>query len=277
MYDHGVIASPIGTAFEMAPPLIATKADLDETVRVAALAIDEVARRTPAHVMARTPFTEPVACRARGRECMPRPRAARVRGSVCSLARARRISDDEMAISRSGPGGPSPHRGNLPRALRGRRRLPGRAATASSARREVAPDRARSVGRAASPRPSGRESGWGERLARISSVTAVYDGPDRSISMVSISSRRAGSASSSMASRSQSLLTIWPVLCGGGRPEPRQRARGQAPHATRARCTDGRCGPGRRFRQGPRCAAARRARHDAPGGRTSSRRSPPGR
>jgi adenosylmethionine-8-amino-7-oxononanoate aminotransferase len=44
MYDHGVIASPIGTAFELAPPLIATKADLDETVRVAALAIDEVVR-----------------------------------------------------------------------------------------------------------------------------------------------------------------------------------------------------------------------------------------
>ena len=44
MYDHGVIASPIGTAFELAPPLIATKADIDETVRVAAQAIDEVAR-----------------------------------------------------------------------------------------------------------------------------------------------------------------------------------------------------------------------------------------
>jgi putrescine aminotransferase len=44
MYDHGVIASPIGTAFEIAPPLIATKADIEETVRVAALAIDEVAR-----------------------------------------------------------------------------------------------------------------------------------------------------------------------------------------------------------------------------------------
>jgi adenosylmethionine-8-amino-7-oxononanoate aminotransferase len=44
MYDHGVIVSPIGTAFELAPPLIATKADLDETVRVAALAIDEIAR-----------------------------------------------------------------------------------------------------------------------------------------------------------------------------------------------------------------------------------------
>ena len=44
MYEHGVIASPIGTAFELAPPLIASKADLDETVRVAAWAIDEVAR-----------------------------------------------------------------------------------------------------------------------------------------------------------------------------------------------------------------------------------------
>lgn len=44
MYDYGVIASPIGTAFEMAPPLIATKADIDEAVRVAARAIDEVAR-----------------------------------------------------------------------------------------------------------------------------------------------------------------------------------------------------------------------------------------
>ena len=43
-YDHGVIASPIGTAFELAPPLIASKADIDEAVRVAALAIDEVAR-----------------------------------------------------------------------------------------------------------------------------------------------------------------------------------------------------------------------------------------
>ncbi|MFN8593995.1 MAG: aspartate aminotransferase family protein [Thermomicrobiales bacterium] len=44
MYDHGVIASPIGTSFEIAPPLISTKSDLDETIRVAALAIDEVAR-----------------------------------------------------------------------------------------------------------------------------------------------------------------------------------------------------------------------------------------
>jgi adenosylmethionine-8-amino-7-oxononanoate aminotransferase len=44
MYQHGVIASPIGTAFEMAPPLIATRADLDEAVRAAARSIDEVAR-----------------------------------------------------------------------------------------------------------------------------------------------------------------------------------------------------------------------------------------
>jgi adenosylmethionine-8-amino-7-oxononanoate aminotransferase len=44
MYEHGVIASPIGTAFELAPPLIASKTDLDETIRVAAQAIDEVAR-----------------------------------------------------------------------------------------------------------------------------------------------------------------------------------------------------------------------------------------
>ncbi len=44
MYEHGVIASPIGTAFELAPPLIATKDDLDEAVRVAALSIDEIAR-----------------------------------------------------------------------------------------------------------------------------------------------------------------------------------------------------------------------------------------
>jgi adenosylmethionine-8-amino-7-oxononanoate aminotransferase len=45
MYDHGVIACTIGgSAFEMAPPLIATKDDIDEAVRVAAKAIDEVAR-----------------------------------------------------------------------------------------------------------------------------------------------------------------------------------------------------------------------------------------
>jgi adenosylmethionine-8-amino-7-oxononanoate aminotransferase len=43
MYEHGVIASAIGTAFEMAPPLISTKADLDEAVRVAAQSINEIA------------------------------------------------------------------------------------------------------------------------------------------------------------------------------------------------------------------------------------------
>ncbi len=44
MHDHGVIASAIGTSFEMAPPLVSTRADLDEAVRVAALSIDEIAR-----------------------------------------------------------------------------------------------------------------------------------------------------------------------------------------------------------------------------------------
>jgi putrescine aminotransferase len=44
MHDLGVIASPIGTAFEMAPPLIATRAELDRTVEVARQAIDEIAR-----------------------------------------------------------------------------------------------------------------------------------------------------------------------------------------------------------------------------------------
>ncbi len=44
MLDYGVIASAIGTAFEIAPPLVSTKADLDECVAVAARAIDEIAR-----------------------------------------------------------------------------------------------------------------------------------------------------------------------------------------------------------------------------------------
>ncbi len=44
MHDHGVLASAIGTAFELAPPLISTKAEIDEAVRIAVLAIDEVAR-----------------------------------------------------------------------------------------------------------------------------------------------------------------------------------------------------------------------------------------
>ncbi|CAN5852065.1 aspartate aminotransferase family protein [soil metagenome] len=42
MKDHGVIVSAIGTAFEMAPPLIATRSDLDRTAEVAAIAIDEI-------------------------------------------------------------------------------------------------------------------------------------------------------------------------------------------------------------------------------------------
>jgi adenosylmethionine-8-amino-7-oxononanoate aminotransferase len=42
MREHGVIVGFIGTSFEMAPPLIATRADLDRTAEVAATAIDEV-------------------------------------------------------------------------------------------------------------------------------------------------------------------------------------------------------------------------------------------
>ena len=44
MHDHGVIASPIGTSFEMAPPLITSRADLDEVVKVAERSIREVAK-----------------------------------------------------------------------------------------------------------------------------------------------------------------------------------------------------------------------------------------
>ena len=59
MHEHGVIASPIGTAFEMAPPLIASRADLDEAVRVAvlvaraltALATREAALRGPSTLL----------------------------------------------------------------------------------------------------------------------------------------------------------------------------------------------------------------------------------
>jgi len=42
MRDHGVIVSAIGTSFEIAPPLISTRADLDRTAEVAAIAIDEI-------------------------------------------------------------------------------------------------------------------------------------------------------------------------------------------------------------------------------------------
>jgi adenosylmethionine-8-amino-7-oxononanoate aminotransferase len=44
MHDYGVIASPIGTSFEMAPPLITSRADLDEVAKVAERSIREIAR-----------------------------------------------------------------------------------------------------------------------------------------------------------------------------------------------------------------------------------------
>jgi adenosylmethionine-8-amino-7-oxononanoate aminotransferase len=44
MRELGVLVNAIGTAFELAPPLIAPRAALDRTVKVAAQAIDEVAR-----------------------------------------------------------------------------------------------------------------------------------------------------------------------------------------------------------------------------------------
>jgi adenosylmethionine-8-amino-7-oxononanoate aminotransferase len=43
MHDYGVIASAIGTSFEMAPPLITSRADLDEVARIAEKAIREIA------------------------------------------------------------------------------------------------------------------------------------------------------------------------------------------------------------------------------------------
>lgn len=42
MYRYGVVASPIGTSFELAPPLITARADLDTAVVVAERAIREV-------------------------------------------------------------------------------------------------------------------------------------------------------------------------------------------------------------------------------------------
>ncbi len=45
MYQRGVIASAIGTAFELAPPLIVTRAQIDQTVEVARDAITAVAQR----------------------------------------------------------------------------------------------------------------------------------------------------------------------------------------------------------------------------------------
>jgi adenosylmethionine-8-amino-7-oxononanoate aminotransferase len=43
MRDHGVIASAIGTSFEMAPPLITSRADLDQVAKVAERSIREIA------------------------------------------------------------------------------------------------------------------------------------------------------------------------------------------------------------------------------------------
>ena len=42
--QHGVLVSPIGTAIEMAPPLISSEADLRQCSSALAKAIDEVAR-----------------------------------------------------------------------------------------------------------------------------------------------------------------------------------------------------------------------------------------
>jgi putrescine---pyruvate transaminase len=44
MHDYGVIASAIGTSFEMAPPLITTRSDLDDVARIAEKSIREIAR-----------------------------------------------------------------------------------------------------------------------------------------------------------------------------------------------------------------------------------------
>lgn len=44
MRDHGVIVSAIGTALEIAPPLVSTRAELDEASRVAAQSINEIAQ-----------------------------------------------------------------------------------------------------------------------------------------------------------------------------------------------------------------------------------------
>jgi putrescine aminotransferase len=43
MHDHGVIASRIGTSFEMAPPLITGRSDLDHVAKIAEQSIREIA------------------------------------------------------------------------------------------------------------------------------------------------------------------------------------------------------------------------------------------
>ena len=42
MYRHGVVASAIGTSFEVAPPLISDRSHMNELVRVAEQSIREV-------------------------------------------------------------------------------------------------------------------------------------------------------------------------------------------------------------------------------------------
>jgi adenosylmethionine-8-amino-7-oxononanoate aminotransferase len=42
MKDLGVLSSAIGHSFEMAPPLITSRADLDEVVRTAKRAVTEI-------------------------------------------------------------------------------------------------------------------------------------------------------------------------------------------------------------------------------------------
>ena len=44
MREHGVIASPIGTALELAPPLIVTPADIDQGVDVCARSVHEICK-----------------------------------------------------------------------------------------------------------------------------------------------------------------------------------------------------------------------------------------
>ena len=44
MADHGVLASAIGTAFEMAPPYVATRSDLAHAIKVASQSIREISK-----------------------------------------------------------------------------------------------------------------------------------------------------------------------------------------------------------------------------------------
>ena len=49
MRDYGVIASAIGTSFEMAPPLITSRSDLDDVTKIAEKSIREVAQERRLH------------------------------------------------------------------------------------------------------------------------------------------------------------------------------------------------------------------------------------